>query len=135
MDADGSLRYGDQQTASIAPGGDTCDGILDLGFTRGFISSQAFVDRYGADSIPELLPANADAGLTFVPTHPQKDEALPRMALRIFDHYSFRLAQKKATAAASPLVLHKPPRQPGEKPWWDEDWTDPVKERDRLLFA
>jgi phosphatidylserine/phosphatidylglycerophosphate/cardiolipin synthase-like enzyme len=56
-------------------------------------------------------------------------------ALRIFDHYSFRLAQTKATDAQKPILLHKPPRQPGEKPWWDEDWTDPVKERDRLLFA
>jgi PLD-like domain len=56
-------------------------------------------------------------------------------ALRIFDHYSFRLAQKKAAKKQKPLLLHKPPRQPGEKPWWDEDWTDPVKTRDRLLFA
>jgi phosphatidylserine/phosphatidylglycerophosphate/cardiolipin synthase-like enzyme len=56
-------------------------------------------------------------------------------ALRIFDHYSFRLAQNKAKKKQKPLVLHKPPRQPGDKPWWDEDWTDPMKTRDRLLFA
>jgi len=56
-------------------------------------------------------------------------------ALRIFDHYSFRLAQNKAAKKQKPLILHKPPRQAGDKPWWDEDWTDPAKERDRLLFA
>ncbi len=56
-------------------------------------------------------------------------------ALRIFDHYSFRVAQSKATKQQQPLVLHKPPRQAGDKPWWGEDWTDPAKTRDRLLFA
>jgi PLD-like domain len=56
-------------------------------------------------------------------------------ALRLFDHYSFRVAQRKAQKKTQALVLHTPPRQPGEKPWWDEDWTNPAKQRDRLLFA
>ena len=29
----------------------------------------------------------------------------------------------------------EPPRKAGEKPWWDEDYTDPRKIRDRQLFA
>jgi hypothetical protein len=45
MNDDDTLRYGDEQTASIALGGDTYPGILNVGFTRGFISSQAFVDN------------------------------------------------------------------------------------------
>jgi phosphatidylserine/phosphatidylglycerophosphate/cardiolipin synthase-like enzyme len=56
-------------------------------------------------------------------------------ALRIFDHYHFRVAQKAAKKAKKKLQLQKPPRKAREKPWWDEDYTDPRKIRDRLLFA
>jgi hypothetical protein len=55
-------------------------------------------------------------------------------ALRIFDHYHFRVRQGAATKAES-LALAKPPRQPGETPWWQEDYTVPQKIRDRELFA
>lgn len=56
-------------------------------------------------------------------------------ALRLFDHYHFRLAQQDAKKARKSLALARPPRQPGERPWWDEDYTNPRKVRDRLLFA
>ena len=56
-------------------------------------------------------------------------------ALRIFDHYHFRVAQKEAKKAKKKLQLAKPPRKAGEKPWWHEDYTDPRKIRDRELFA
>ena len=56
-------------------------------------------------------------------------------ALRIFDHYHFRVAQREAKKARKKLQLAKPPRAPGEKPWWDDDYTSPRKIRDRLLFA
>ncbi len=56
-------------------------------------------------------------------------------ALRIFDHYHFRVAQQEAKKTKKPLVLAKPPRNPGEVPWWAEDYTDPRKIRDRKLFA
>src|SRR5215211_1071651 len=52
-------------------------------------------------------------------------------ALRIFDHYHFRVAQANAEEEAKPLVLSRPPREPGEVPWWDEYYTDPQKVRDR----
>jgi hypothetical protein len=32
-------------------------------------------------------------------------------------------------------VLAKPPRSPGEKPWWVKDYTNARKIRDRELFA
>jgi phosphatidylserine/phosphatidylglycerophosphate/cardiolipin synthase-like enzyme len=54
-------------------------------------------------------------------------------ALRIFDHYHFRVAQQKKPK--SKLHLAKPPRKPGEKAWWVEDYTDARKIRDRMLFA
>ncbi len=56
-------------------------------------------------------------------------------ALRIFDHYHFRVTQKEAKKAKKKLQLVKPPRKPGEKPWFAEDYTDPRKIRDRELFA
>ena len=56
-------------------------------------------------------------------------------ALRIFDHYHFRLVQQEAKKASKPLVLAKPPRNPGEEAWWAEDYSDPRKIRDRKLFA
>jgi phosphatidylserine/phosphatidylglycerophosphate/cardiolipin synthase-like enzyme len=56
-------------------------------------------------------------------------------ALRIFDHYHFRVSQREAKEARRELVLAKPPRQPEEEPWWAEDYTDARKIRDRKLFA
>src|SRR5262249_23127670 len=57
---------------------------LNVTFTRGFVSSQAFVDKYGAKKfgptpIKLLLPATADEGLDFTPTHPLAEEALAWM--------------------------------------------------------
>ena len=56
-------------------------------------------------------------------------------ALSIFDHYHFRVAQLGAKKVGSDLALAKPPRKPGEKPWWDRHYTVAIKIRDRLLFA
>lgn len=56
-------------------------------------------------------------------------------ALRLFDHYRFRNKQAAATKARSALTLKKPPRLPGEKPWWDAHYSVPHKVRDRLLFS
>jgi phosphatidylserine/phosphatidylglycerophosphate/cardiolipin synthase-like enzyme len=76
MDAEGKLSYGDPQTAAIALGGETYPQELNVAFTRGFASSQAFVDDWGAKSIPELLPTDPDAGLSFKPSHPKAEVAL-----------------------------------------------------------
>jgi phosphatidylserine/phosphatidylglycerophosphate/cardiolipin synthase-like enzyme len=56
-------------------------------------------------------------------------------ALRIFDHYRFRVVRSKAKRKGDPLVLRRPPRKRGQKPWFDGDYTDPVKIRDRELFS
>ena len=56
-------------------------------------------------------------------------------ALRIFDHYHFRVVQQDAKKAKKELVLSKPPRSAGEEPWWAEDYTVARKIRDRKLFA
>lgn len=56
-------------------------------------------------------------------------------ALRLIDHYHFRVAQQEANKAKKKLQLAKPPRKPGEKAWWVEDYTNARKIRDRELFA
>jgi phospholipase D-like protein len=79
MDSTDTLSYGEAQEAALELRRETYPGLLNVAFTRGFVSSQAFVDRYGAAAIPTLLPASAKTGLDFVPTYPQADEALAWM--------------------------------------------------------
>jgi phosphatidylserine/phosphatidylglycerophosphate/cardiolipin synthase-like enzyme len=55
--------------------------------------------------------------------------------LSIFDHYHFRVLEQEAKEGKRKLQLAKPPRNPGEKPWWDKDYTNAHKIRDRELFA
>jgi phosphatidylserine/phosphatidylglycerophosphate/cardiolipin synthase-like enzyme len=77
MDAAEALSYGEPQEAAVVLGGDTYPGELNVAFTRGFVSSQAFVERY--EPISTLLPAKADQGLAFKPTNPKTTEALQWM--------------------------------------------------------
>jgi len=56
-------------------------------------------------------------------------------ALRIFDHYHFRVAQAEAKQAKRKLVLKRPPQGAGETPWFEEDYVVTHKVRDRELFA
>jgi hypothetical protein len=56
-------------------------------------------------------------------------------ALRICDHYQFRVSQSEYKKAGEPFVLRKPPRAAGEVPWWKKDYTDVRRIRDRELFA
>lgn len=79
MDSTDTLSYGEAQEAALELRRETYPGELNVAFTRGFVSSQAFVDRYGAAAIPTLLPANAKQGLDFVPTYPKAAEALTWM--------------------------------------------------------
>ena len=56
-------------------------------------------------------------------------------ALRLFDHYRFRVLEEEAGTAGDRLFLARPPREQGDVPWWDKFYTDPQKVRDRELFA
>lgn len=55
-------------------------------------------------------------------------------ALRIFDHYHFRVNQKEADKTLKKLYLAKPPFGGGEA-WWKKFYTDPKKIRDREMFC
>lgn len=80
MDADGRLSYGEVQEAKIELHQHTYPNRLNVTFTRGFVSSQAFVDRYQTHGeISTLLPAKSHDGLKFKPKHPKTKEALEWM--------------------------------------------------------
>lgn len=80
MNAAGDLSYGIAQEAGIELRRETYPGQLNVAFTRGFVSSQAFVEKYeSAGAISTLLPSSSDDGLTFAPTHPKAGEALAWM--------------------------------------------------------
>jgi phosphatidylserine/phosphatidylglycerophosphate/cardiolipin synthase-like enzyme len=80
MNAAYELSYGEAQEAAVELCRETYPGQLNVAFTRGFVSSQAFVDRYEAKGpLSQLLPEKADDGLTFSPTHPLANEALDWM--------------------------------------------------------
>jgi phosphatidylserine/phosphatidylglycerophosphate/cardiolipin synthase-like enzyme len=77
MNEQDELSFGEPQEAAIELRRETYPDQLNVTYTRGFVLSQAFVDKYG--TISKLLPAKAKDGLKFIPTHPKKDEALPWM--------------------------------------------------------
>lgn len=74
------LSYGETQQVAIELRRETYPDVLNVAFTRGFVSSQVFVDRYqSAGDISTLLPAKAADGLNFEPSHPKAKEALDWM--------------------------------------------------------
>ncbi len=112
MNEKDELSYGEPQQASIELRSETYPGKLNVAFTRGFVSSQAFVDRYGADCIPTLLPDSADGGLDFKPTFDKADEALTWMGfearsaiLAVLDQ---AIADKKSKVCAAVYDLNEP---------------------------
>jgi phosphatidylserine/phosphatidylglycerophosphate/cardiolipin synthase-like enzyme len=101
MNGADELSYGEAQEAAIELRRETYPGLLNVAFTRGFISSQAFVRNYKyAGAISTLLPEKASDGLTFVPTHPKTDEALAWMGFEarnaILDVLDKAIADEKA---------------------------------------
>ena len=80
MDATNALTAGDPQQIAIDLSPETYPGELTVAFTRGFVSSQAFVDEFCPDgNVGSLIPGNADDGPDFTPTNPKADEALAWM--------------------------------------------------------
>lgn len=76
MNAADELSYGESQEVAIELARETHPGKLNVAFTRGFVSSQAFVDKFGdAPGVGGLLPAKANQGLDFTPTHPKAKDA------------------------------------------------------------
>jgi hypothetical protein len=107
------LSYGEPQSVGIELRRETYPGKLNVTFTRGFVSSQAFVDRYGGvDAIPQLLPSAAAQGFEFVPTHPKAEEALAWMGFEarsaIFEVLDKAIADKTAKVRVVVYDLNEP---------------------------
>ncbi|MGI0033885.1 MAG: hypothetical protein ACRD97_11525 [Nitrososphaeraceae archaeon] len=86
MNDNDELSYGEAQEAAIELRRDTYPGFLNIAFTRGFVSSQAFVKNFKEyGPISTLLPAKAVDGLIFHPTHPKVNEALKWMGFEAFN--------------------------------------------------
>ena len=102
MNDEDDLSYGEFQEASIALSRETYPNILNVAFTRGFVSSQAFVDKYVSKGhgMKTLIPANAKKGLDFKATHPKATEALAWMGFEartvILELLDEAIADKKA---------------------------------------
>lgn len=113
MNQDGELSYGESQQCSITLARETYPGKLNVTFTRGFISSQAFVDHYlEQGEIKKLLPAKSKDGLDFKPTHPLTEEALAWMGfeaynaiLQVLDN---AIKNKKAKVSVIAYDLNQP---------------------------
>ncbi len=105
MGPDGTLSKGQVQQATLALWRETYPGKVNISFTRGFVSSQAFVDRYEADGgVPALIPATADGGLDFVPSHPKADEALGWMGFEARERILALLRDAAADGASLRMV-------------------------------
>ncbi len=63
MKTDGALTAGTSITLDITLDAVIYDGFLDVGFTRGYASSQAYADKYGNN--PDIIPTDAASGLGF----------------------------------------------------------------------
>lgn len=113
MDGSDALRYGEAVSAQVELARETYPGKLNIAFTRGFVSSQAFVDRYESKGpISSLLPARANRGLNFVPTHPEAQEAFEWMGFEarsaILELLDRAIADKKADVRAIAYDLNEP---------------------------
>src|SRR5262245_20925189 len=113
MNAADELSYGEAQEVAIELRRETYPRQLNVTFTRGFVSSQAFVDRYESQGpISKLLPRNADEGLTFVPTHPKAKEALAWMGFEarhaILEVLDQAIADSKAKVRVVAYDLSEP---------------------------
>ena len=98
MDAHDQLSYGEPQKAAIDLSTETHPGKLSVNFTRGFISSQAFVDRFASDNaqVNTILPGKGEIAITFQPSHKNAEQALSWMG---FDGRKASLALLDAAIA------------------------------------
>lgn len=106
MNETDELRFGEPQTIEIELNRDTYPDKLNIAFTRGFVSSQAFVDKYEVGGgITKLLPSIAKAGLEYTPTHPKTKEALSWMGFEATNEIETLLNQAISDKNAKVYVI------------------------------
>ena len=108
------LSYGEYQEVALEVRRETYPGKLNVTFTRGFVSSQAFVDFYTKDGqgLDTLIPEKADAGLDFKPTHPKAEQAYAWMGFEardaILEVLDDAIADNKAQVRVIAYDLNQP---------------------------
>jgi hypothetical protein len=107
MHDDGSLYAGTSIRASIDLQTVIYDGFLDVGFTRGYASSQAYADKYGNNT--NLIPTNAATGLSFPKVAGDVYEWLGFEAYQLLFAFSTRLwATRHSPSIFSPMISTSP---------------------------
>jgi phospholipase D-like protein len=114
MNAARAIELGEAQEAGVELRRETYPGLLNVAYTRGFVSSQAFVDRYESVApISTLIPDVADEGLSFVPTHPKAQEAFAWMGFEARSAILEVLDQAIADPTAEVRVVAYDLNEPG----------------------
>ncbi|MGH2726056.1 MAG: phospholipase D-like domain-containing protein [Actinomycetota bacterium] len=112
MDEEDNLGYGETQEADIELRRETYPGRLNVAFTRGFVSSQAFVRHFDQAPVSTLIPGKAATGLRFTPTHPRRKDALPWMGFEarraILDALDQALQDKQSKVRVVAYDLNEP---------------------------
>lgn len=108
MGENDTLSNGDPQEADLVLQRETWPGKVDICFTRGYVSSQAFSDKFGgADGLKQLIPGKADLGLSFVPSHPKAGFAYDWMGFDARDRILALLDAARADGAAVRVVAYE----------------------------
>lgn len=108
MGVDKTLSKGEAQEAKLALWRETYPGIANITFTRGFVSSQAFVDRYAkSGAFSTLIPADGEHGLEFTPTHPKAAEALSWMGFEARERIHTLLDEALADQANVAMIAYE----------------------------
>ncbi|MBC8124185.1 MAG: phospholipase [Candidatus Kapabacteria bacterium] len=107
------LSYGEEQTVRIVLHRETHPGKLNVSFTRGFVSSQAFVDRFESKgAISTLIPSKSDEGLSFIPEHPDAAFAHEWMGFEarsvLLETLDAAIKDKKAMVSVVAYELNEP---------------------------
>jgi hypothetical protein len=113
MDAQQALSGSDPQEAKLELLRETYPGKLNVTFTRGFVLSQAFVNKYqDAGPIDTLIAGEHDDPLTFTPTHPEAGDALPWMGFEarraILDVLGVAIGDPQAEVSVIAYDLNEP---------------------------
>lgn len=114
MNEQDEVSVGEPQIAALELRRDTYPGVLNVTYTRGFVSSQAFVDKFVTkrDGLQTLIPASGVDALGFVPSHPKADLALDWMGFEarraIHDVLNQALADKSASVRMIAYDLNEP---------------------------
>lgn len=128
MAANGSLSYGDAQTAAI--GIRLHHKFVVIDFNKP--TARVYTGSYNCSSSADTK--NGENLFCIMDQRVATSYMIEGVTM--FDHYEFRDAQTKAKTAGKPLELQKPPQAGSHvMPWWDEDWSNPQKKRDRELFG